>query len=394
MIDLERVRADTPGVAHVAHLNNAGSSLPPRQVHDAVVDHLQREAEIGGYEAARERKDRWEHTYDALARLLNAEREEIAVIENATRAWDMAFYAFRFAPGDRILTGRAEYASNWIALKQVTDRSGARIDVVPDDEHGQIDVAALESTLDDDVKLVSLVHVPTQSGLVNPAAEVGRVTRAAGIPLLLDACQSAGQLPLNVEELGCDILTGTGRKFLRGPRGTGFLYVRRGLIEELEPPLLDMRAADWQPDGTYTIRSDARRFENWETFYAGKVGLGVAVDYALDIGIEAIRARVVELAERLRSGLRELDGVTLLDRGQVLAATVTFTVEGVAPDEVQRRLEARAVNVSTMDASSAQLDYGPRGITESVRSSVHYYNDDSDLDRLVEGVKEITWSRN
>ena len=394
MIDLERVRADTPGVAHVAHLNNAGSSLPPRQVHDAVVDHLQREAEIGGYEAARERKDRWEHTYDALARLLNAEREEIAVIENATRAWDMAFYAFQFAPGDRILTGRAEYASNWIALKQVADRSGARIDVVPDDEHGQIDVAALESMLDEDVKLVSLVHVPTQSGLVNPAAEVGRVTRAAGIPLLLDACQSAGQLPLNVEELGCDILTGTGRKFLRGPRGTGFLYVRRGLIEELEPPLLDMRAADWQPDGTYTIRSDARRFENWETFYAGKVGLGVAVDYALDIGIEAIRARVVELAERLRSGLRELDGVTLLDRGQVLAATVTFTVEGVAPDEVQRRLEARAVNVSTMDASSAQLDYGPRGITESVRSSVHYYNDDSDLDRLVEGVKEITWSRN
>ncbi|HST15673.1 MAG TPA: aminotransferase class V-fold PLP-dependent enzyme [Gaiellaceae bacterium] len=393
MIDLERVRADTPGVAHVAHLNNAGSSLPPRQVHDAVVDHLQREAEIGGYEAARERKDRWEHTYDALARLLNTEREEIAVLENATRAWDMAFYAFPFAPGDRILTGRAEYASNWIALKQVTDRTGARIDVVPDDEHGQIDVAALESMIDDDVKLVSLVHVPTQSGLVNPAAEVGRVTRAAGIPLLLDACQSAGQIPLDVEELGCDILSGTGRKFLRAPRGTGFLYVRRGLIEELEPPLLDMRAADWQPDGTYTIRPDARRFENWETYYAGKVGLGVAVDYALDIGIEAIRARIVELAEQLRAALRELDGVTLLDRGEVLAATVTFTVDGVAPDEVQRRLEERAVNVSTMDASSAQLDYGPRGITESVRSSVHYYNDTGDLNRLVEGVKEITWSR-
>jgi selenocysteine lyase/cysteine desulfurase len=394
MIDLERIRADTPGVAHVAHLNNAGSALPPRQVHDAVVGHLQRETEIGGYEAARERRESWEHTYDALARLLNASRDEIAVIENATRAWDMAFYSFRFAPGDRILTGRAEYASNWIALKQVADRTGARIDVVPDDEHGQIDLAALESMLDDDVRLVSLVHVPTQSGLVNPAAEVGRVTRAAGIPLLLDACQSAGQLPLDVEELGCDILSGTGRKFLRGPRGTGFLYVRRGLIEELEPPLLDMRAADWQPDGTYTIRSDARRFENWETYYAGKIGLGVAVDYALDIGLDAIRARIVELAERLRAGLREIDGVTLLDRGAVLAATVTFTVDGVRPDDVQERLAARGVNVSTMDAASAQLDYGPRGLTESVRSSVHYYNDDNDLDRLVEGVKEITWSRN
>src|SRR4051812_25713020 len=328
MIDLERVRAETPGVAHVAHLNNAGSALPPRQVHDAVVDHLRREAEIGGYEAAAERRDRWEHTYDALARLLNAGRDEIAVVENATRAWDMAFYAFRFEAGDRVLTGRAEYASNWIALKQVAERTGARIEVVPDDEHGQIDVAALESMLDDRVRLVSLVHVPTQSGLVNPAAAVGRVTRAAGVPLLLDACQSAGQLPLDVDAIGCDILSGTGRKFLRGPRGPGFLYVRRSLIAQLEPPLLDMHSAEWLPDGDYRIRGDARRFENWETYYAGKVGLGVAVDYALELGVEAIWARIQDLASRLRTMLREIDGVTLLDRGAVLGATVTFTVDG------------------------------------------------------------------
>jgi selenocysteine lyase/cysteine desulfurase len=389
MIDLERARADTPGVAHVAHLNNAGSSLPPRQVLDAVVDHLRREAEIGGYEAAAERRDRWEHTYDALARLLNARRDEIAVVENATRAWDMAFYSFAFRPGDRILTGRAEYASNWIALKQVADRTGARIDVVPDDEHGQIDVGALERLLDDDVKLVSLVHVPTQSGLVNPAAEVGRVTRAAGVPLLLDACQSAGQLPLDVDELGCDVLSGTGRKFLRGPRGTGFLYVRRGLVEQLEPPLLDMHAAEWLPDGDYAIRGDARRFENWETYYAGKVGLGVAVDYALEVGIDAIWERIRELAAKLRNALADVPGVTVLDRGAVLGATVTFTVAGVEPTEAQRLLAERRVNVSVMGAESARLDFGPRGLESAVRSSVHYYNDDSDLDRLVGAVHDL-----
>lgn len=389
MIDLQRVRADTPGVAHVAHLNNAGASLPPRPVLDAVVDHLRREAEIGGYEAAAERRDRWEHAYDALARVLNANRDEIAVIENATRAWDMAFYSFPLRPGDRVLAGRAEYASNWIALKQVADRTGARIEIIPDDDTGQIDVGALERMLDDDVRLVSLVHVPTQSGLVNPAAEVGRVTRAAGIPLLLDACQSAGQLPLDVEEIGCDVLSGTGRKFLRGPRGTGFLYVRRGLIERLEPPFLDMHAAAWLPDGGYRIRGDARRFENWETYYAGKIGLGVAVDYALAIGIDEIWARIRELAASLRTALADVGGVTLLDRGAVLGATVTFTVAGHDPAEVQRFLAARSVNVSVMEAESARLDFDPRGIDTAVRASVHYYNDETDLHRLAEGVASL-----
>jgi cysteine desulfurase/selenocysteine lyase len=389
VIDLARVRAETPGVEHVVHLNNAGAALPPRRVHDAVVDHLRREAEIGGYEAAAERSDRWEHTYDAIAQLIGAARDEIAVVENATRAWDMAFYAFRFEAGDRILTGRAEYASNWIALKQVADRTGASIEIVPDDEHGQIDVGALQTMLDERVKLVSLVHVPTQSGLVNPAADVGRVTRAAGVPLLLDACQSAGQVPLDVDEVGCDILSGTGRKFLRGPRGTGFLYVRRGLIELLEPPLLDMRAADWQRDGSYRIRPDARRFENWETYYAGKVGLGVAVDYALEIGVEDGWARIQELAARLRAELTAVDGVTLRDRGAVLGAIVTFTVDGVAPGEVQRRLASERINVVTMEASSAWLDYGERGLEETVRASVHYYNSDDEIDRLVDAVRRL-----
>jgi selenocysteine lyase/cysteine desulfurase len=393
VIDLERVRADTPGVAHVAHLNNAGSALPPRQVLDAVVGYLQRESEIGGYETAAERQADWEHTYEALARLLGAHRDEIAVIENATRAWDMAFYSFGFAPGDRILTGRAEYASNWIALKQVADRTDAQIEVVPDDEHGQFDVAALEAMLDERVKLVSLVHVPTQSGLVNPAAEVGRVTRAAGVPLLLDACQSAGQLPLDVDELGCDMLSGTGRKFLRGPRGTGFLYVRRELIERLDPPFLDMHAAEWQADGSYRVRADARRFENWETYYAGKVGLGVAADYALEVGVEEGWERIRLLASRLRELLQEIDGVTLLDRGAVLGATVTFDVAGVPAEAVKKRLGEEKINVSVMEAESAQLDYGARGIAESVRSSVHYYNSEDELERLADAVRRARTGR-
>ncbi len=311
------------------------------------------------------------------------------MVENATRAWDMAFYAFRFAPGDRILTGRAEYASNWIALRQVANRTGASIEIVPDDEHGQFDVGALARLIDDRVKLVSLVHVPTQSGLVNPAAEVGRVTRAAGIPFLLDACQSVGQMPVDVQAIGCDILSATGRKFLRGPRGTGFLYVRRGLIEQLEPPFLDMHAAEWQRDGSYAIRDDARRFENWESYVAGKVGLGVATDYAVAVGVDSIWERVRTLAGRLRSGLGELPGVTVADRGAVLGAIVTFSVHGRSAAAVRDALAAERINVSVTEASAARLDLDPRGIVDLVRASVHYFNTDEELDRLVERVAAL-----
>jgi selenocysteine lyase/cysteine desulfurase len=388
-IDVARARADTPGCAHVAHLNNAGAALMPRPVVDAVVDHLRREAEIGGYEAEAERQDRIDRAYDAIAALLGCGRDEVAVVEHATRAWDMAFYGLRFAPGDRILTTQAEYASNWIALRQVADRTGAAIDVVPDDESGQVDVDALAGMLDERVRLVSLVHVPTGGGLVNPAADVGRLTRAAGVPLLLDACQSAGQMPLDVEALGCDMLSATGRKFLRGPRGTGFLYVRRTLLEALEPPMLDLHSAEWQEDGSYRMRPDARRFEAWEANYAAKVGLGVAVDYALGVGLEAIRERDTALAEGLRERLRAIPGATVHDTGRERCAIVTFSVAGRAPDDVEAAARAVGVNVSVTPRSSTLLDFARRGLGDIVRASVHYYNTDDELDRLADVVAAV-----
>ena len=388
-VDVARARADTPGVEHVAHLNNAGAALSPEPVLDAVVEHLRREATIGGYEAAAEREDRSEHTYDAVAALIGAGRDEIAIVENATRAWDMAFYSLTLREGDRVLTTNAEYASNYIALRQVADRTGAAVVVVPDDEHGQVDVDRLATMLDECVKLVSLVHVPSQGGLVQPAAAVGAVCRAAGVPLLLDACQSVGQMPVDVEAIGCDMLSATGRKFLRGPRGTGFLYVRRGLVEQLEPPLLDLHAAEWQPDGSYRLRPDARRFENWETNVGTKIGLGVAIDYALAVGLEAIRDRVRALAEELRERLSALPGVTTHDLGEERSGIVTFTVDGHPTAEVVRALRRSAVNVSLTPGSYARLDLGRRGLEDLVRASVHYYNDGADLDRLVEGVAAL-----
>ncbi|HEV7828557.1 MAG TPA: aminotransferase class V-fold PLP-dependent enzyme [Pseudonocardiaceae bacterium] len=386
VFDVELARRDTPGAIRVAHLNNAGAALPPSQVTDAVIAHLRLEAEMGGYEAATAAAERIEGTYGAIARLIGCEADEIAVVENATRAWDMAFYAMTFEPGDRILTAHAEYASNVIAFLQVARRTGAIVEVVDDDEHGQLCLADLRRRLEGrggEVKLIAITHVPTQGGLVNPAEEVGALAREAGVPFLLDACQSVGQLPLDVERLSVDLLSATGRKFLRGPRGTGFLYVRRSILDHLEPPFLDLHAATWTAPGRYEMRPDARRFEGWETNVAGKIGLGVAADYALSWGLDAIAARVTALAEDLRERLRALDGVHVHDQGLRRCGIVTFTVDGVPAGDVQRHLAESGVNTSVSHASSARLDLPRRGLLELVRASVHYYNTDDELDRLV-----------
>ncbi|GCE27822.1 aminotransferase class V [Dictyobacter alpinus] len=389
LFDIERARQETPGSQHVLHLNNAGSSLMPQVVLEATVAHLQLEAQIGGYEAAEQQQAAFEHAYDAAAALINASRDEIAFIENATRAWDMAFYSLPFKAGDRILTSMSEYASNYIAYLQVTRRTGAVVEAIPDDAYGQVSVEALRNMLDERVKLISITHVPTSGGLVNPIVEIGKVARAANILYLVDACQSVGQMPIDVEKIGCDMLSTTGRKYLRGPRGTGFLYVRRALLEQTEPVFLDLHAATWTSRDSYEMRKDARRFETWETNYAGKLGLAKAIDYAMDWGLDTIWRRIKELSYSLRSQLSPLPGVIVHDRGITQCGIVTFTVDGVDPAEIKRQLAAQQINVSVAVRTSTLLDMEARGLHTMVRASIHYYNTVEELTRFSAAIAQL-----
>lgn len=390
MLDVQQARRDTPGCFERVFLDSAGSSLPPTPVVDTVVAHLRREAEIGGYAAAAERLGDLAGVKASLGRLLGVDATSVALSDSASRAWTSFFYAVPLEPGDRILLSQAEYAANAVAALQRARATGAGVEVVPSDDDGRIDVEALRELLDERVRLVSVVHAPTNGGLVNPVREVADAAHAVGALVLLDACQSVGQLPVSVPELDVDALSGTGRKWVRGPRGTGFLYVRPRLIADLEPAMIDLHSATWTSPDTYELAPDASRFEMWETDVAARLGLGVAVDYLLDLGIEAVVEAIGYRAEHIRDGLERIPAVTVHDRGAPLNGIVSFTVDGIEPTAVRDALAAQSITVTVSSRSSTLLDMTQRKLDAVVRASPHYFVSPADVDRFLVAVRSLT----
>jgi cysteine desulfurase / selenocysteine lyase len=388
-INVAKARRETPATAKLLHFNNAGAALPPQPVLAVQIAHLQREAEIGGYEAADEAKNRVGQVYRSIARLIGASAKEIALVENATVAWDMAFYAIPLKQGDRVLTAEAEYSSNFIAFLQRQRQIGFSIEVIPNTPTGEIDLEALARMIDGRVKLIAVTHVPTNGGLVNPAAEIGKLARQHGITYLLDACQSVGQMPIDVARVGCDLLSATGRKYLRGPRGSGFLYVRKEILSQLEPPFLDNHAATWVAAREYELRPDARRFENWENNYAAQLGLGAAVDYTLSWGLAEIAKRIDALAADLRQRLAAIPGVTVTDIGRKKCGIVSFVVEKKNAEDIAALLRKRKINCSVSSPASTLLDAIARRLPDVVRASVHYYNTEDEVERFAAQIAKI-----
>jgi selenocysteine lyase/cysteine desulfurase len=389
--EVERLRADTPAVgAGLVHLNHAGASLCPEPVLQVVVDHLRLEAEIGGYEAADREAERIDAVGASVGRLIGAAADEVAVVDSATRAWHLALDALPLPAGATVLVSRPEYVANVLGLLRARDRRGVRLEQLPDTPDGSVDPAATADRLArGDVAAVALTWVPSQGGLVQPAAEVGAVCRAAGVPFLLDACQAVGQLAVDVAELGCDVLAATGRKFLRAPRGTGFLFVRQAFLDRLDPAPWDAHSTRWTGPDTYEPAPGAQRFETFERPVAAVLGLGAAAEYAAALGPARTEARVVALGEALRHRLAGVEGVTVHDQGTHRCGIVTFTVDGVAAADVTAHLRAHRVNTSVSPAESARVDLGGRDLDALVRASVHYLTVGAELDRCAELVADL-----
>ncbi|MFD7631695.1 aminotransferase class V-fold PLP-dependent enzyme [Streptomyces sp. NPDC059851] len=392
LLDVAALRADTPGCESVIHFNNAGCGLIARPVLRAVIDHLHLEAEIGGYEASAARAAEIADFHASIGELVGARARNIAFAGSATHAYTKALSAIDFRPGDVVLTTRNDFISNQIAFLALRRRHGVRIVHAPDHPDGSgVDVRAMAGLMRTHrPRLVAATHVPTNSGLVQPVAEIGRHCRELDLLYLVDACQSVGQYPIDVEEIGCDLLTATCRKFLRGPRGSGFLYVSDRLLDGgYEPLFIDMYGARWTAPGAYRPVDTAARFEEWEFPYATVLGCAAAVRYALRVGLEPVSRRTPALAARLRGQLAELAGVRTLDGGPAPAALVTFAVEGWQPQPFKAAMDARGINSALSFREFAQFDFGDKEVDWCLRLSPHYYNTEDEVDAVAAAVAEL-----
>jgi selenocysteine lyase/cysteine desulfurase len=390
-LDLARLRAETPGCASRIHFNNAGSGLMATPVLEAITEYLELEAELGGYEAADAREEAIHDFYAATAQLLGCKARNIAFASNATDAFARALSSIPFASGDLILTTRDDYISNQIAFFSLRKRFGVDVVHAPNVPEGGVDVGAMERLMRERrPRLVAVTHIPTNSGLVQPVAEIGRRCRELEQLYLVDACQSVGQYAIDVEQLGCDFLSATGRKFLRGPRGSGLLYVSdRALAAGYEPLFIDMRGARWVGPEDYRQVETAARFEDWEFSYATLLGSAAAIRYALTVGIDVIAERTPALGAALRERLAELDGVRIFDRGRRRCAIVTFTVDGWNSEVLMAELRRRRINSSVSAREHALYDFKDKGVEACVRMSPHYYNTEQEVDEVVDAVREL-----
>lgn len=389
-MNIDTLRAQTPGCKTKIHFNNAGASLMPQTVIDAMQQHIDLEASIGGYEAADLKAKEIAGFYESAAQLVNGKPDNLVFTSSATNSFARALSCIPFQEGDSLLLANEDYISNQLAFFSLQKRFNLKIFRAASLKEGGVDVEDMKRLMDaHHPKLVTLTHVPSNSGLMQPVEEVGRLCKERNIYYLVDACQSAGQIPLDVEKIHCDFLSATLRKFLRGPRGAGFLYVSDKIInEKLEPLFIDMRGGDWIATNEYQVRMDARRFEDWEIPYALLLGSKSAIDLANTLGVQHIKERNIYLCDRIRKGLSPLQGFRLLDIGHEQSSIITVEIRGQKPADVLQGLRNENINTSIGHKHFALIDFEAKKADWALRISPHYYNTEEEIDLLITALKK------
>lgn len=390
-MNIEQIRQDTPYCQDKIFVNSAGSSLQPSVVLEAVKNYLHKEAQFGGYKVADTQEAEIATFYEAVAQLINTQSSNIAFAHDATDAYLKALSAIPFQKGDLVITSQDDYSSNQIQFLSLQKRFGISIQRIQTLPNGDLDINHFQELIAKQTpKLVAITHVPTNSGLIQQVEAIGAICHKREILYLVDACQSVGQLVVDVQKIKCDFLSATGRKFLRGPRGTGFLYVSdRALAKGLTPLFIDGGGAVWTKENEYQVLPTARRFQTWEKPYALMMGLTTAIQYATTIGLANIEAYNQQLMQKLRTNLAAIPNIKIFDKGAKTCNLLTFRKEGKSAPTIQQVLDKHGVFHGLSTKEWGVIDYGEKGVDWTIRLSPHYFNTLTEMDRLAEIIERI-----
>lgn len=389
MLDIDKIRRETPGAKYVAHFDNAGAALPCHDTVQAVTNYINKEARVGGYAMQFSNESAFQKFYKNAAELINCQPDEISLTIGASDAQAKILYSFPFKRGDVVVTTEMEYSNNFMNLLNLKKQKGIKIRIVKNEKDCSFNLEKFENAIDEKVKLIAATHIPTSSGQIAPVEAIGKIAKKHKIPYLLDACQSIGQCPVDVQKIGCDFATATSRKYLRGPRGLGFLFVKKSAMEMLTPPTVESWFASWESKTVYKIERTHKMFEGFEKPYSNIVGLATAIDYQNQLGIEATWERIQQLSKILRIRLNSLKNVKVVDPKVNLSGIVTFVKKGVDGSKIHQNLAAQKINVSVTQPFSSLIDMKKRKLSEAMRASVHYYNTKNEIEKLVKSLDAI-----
>ncbi len=391
MFNIQDIRNDILNYNSKLFFNSASSSLPPKSVVEVITEYLVEEQQVGGYTIEDDRANAIANFYIQAAKLLNCKPQNIAFAYNATDAFSKALLSIDFEKGDVIITSDDDYVSNHFQFIALQKRIGVKVIRIKTLENGDLDISHFkEVVVTKQPKLVAVTHVPTNSGLVQDVTSIGRICANYNILFLLDACQSVGQLVVDVQDIQCDFLVVTGRKWLRGPRGTGILYVSdRVLNAGMYPFSIDGNGGIWYKANDFKIIETAQRFELFESSKALVVGFAEALHYLNAIGIERISERNKQLITALRTNLNAIKGVNLYDRGSVTSSILTFRKEGKSLEDIQNALKAHSIFHSVSSKPWGVIDFNKKGVDWVIRLSPHYFNTIKEIDRVSEIIESI-----
>jgi cysteine desulfurase/selenocysteine lyase len=400
MYDVALVRKDfpilerevRPGVPLV-YLDSAATSQKPLRVLDAMRDYDERHnanVHRGIHTLAEEATALYEGARDKVAAFIGApDRREVVFTKNSTEALNLMAHVLPFGPGDEVVVTEMEHHSNLVPWQLACQRTGATLKWVGLTDEGRLDLSNLDELLTSRTKVVSVVHQSNLLGTVNPITAIAEKAHAVGAYVVVDASQSVPHMPVDVAMLGADAVAFTGHKMC-GPTGIGVLWARLDLLEELPPFLGGGEMIDEVTMAGSTFAELPHKYEAGTPPIAQAVGLGAAVDYLTDLGMDAVHAHEKQLTAYLLDGLSQVDGLRIIgptDTDQ-RGGAVSFVLDGIHPHDVGQLLDEYgiAVRVGHHCARPACLRYG---IPATSRASLHLYSDTSDVDALIAGLGKV-----